>query len=86
MFLAQCNQHSPIIGLLWIIKRRFISPHSTTFLATMHNHPTFFAVLFNTYRLENPAASAGTITRKFIHMQAVQAFRAVITHTAILER
>jgi hypothetical protein len=43
-------------------------------------------MVFDPNWLEQPTTQAGAVTREFVHVQAVQARRAVVANAAILER
>lgn len=75
-----------VIRLIWVLKRSFVAPNHSAFLAAMHDHPAFFPRLLHADRLENPATIAGSVAWVHVHMNRVQAFWAVVAHRTILER
>lgn len=67
-----------LIRLLRIIKRRLIGAYFTTRFTAMHNHESFFAILYNLFGNKQSTAIRLTVTWKSIDVHAVQAHRTVI--------
>lgn len=83
---TQADNQIIIIGANRVIKGSFIPSLMPTFLATMHDAPTFFARVQHRDRLEQALASIRSIPWVNIHMQRIKAVRAVVTVATVGKR
>lgn len=68
-----------------VIQSGLVAAHLTTLQAFVKDDPAFFGVVFHTHRFHFALAGVGPVSRLEVHMEAVQAARAMVSHAAILQ-
>jgi len=69
-----------------VVQRGFVAAFKATLLTAVQQNPALFGAVLYADWLEQAQAVAGAVSRKYIHMQAIQAVRTVVANAAILER